>query len=240
MHAELDELDLDSAAAGVSARAAEPRAAVDRRSQILEAARTVLSRQGYAETSTKDIAAEAGVAPGLLHYYFESKEEILVRVVEDLAHEISASHRGAVQAVADPLEAVALAMDKAAERCTQPGFCRLLLDAYSLALNSPAIRERLRPTLDEMINSTAETADQIIGELPFVEMGPVTVRDLALALVGSMDGVAMAATLRGDDPAAAYRALKAMVLAYVAMSYVLAGQEPPLSKLVDLVFRPEQ
>ncbi len=222
----------------MSARAAEPRAAVDRRAQILEAARNVLSRQGYAETSTKDIAAEAGVAPGLLHYYFESKEEILVRVVEDLAHEISASHREAVQAVADPLEAVALAMDKAAERCTQPGFCRLLLDAYSLALGSPAVRERMRPIIDDMVQSTVETADQIIGELPFTEMGPVSVRDLALAVVGAMDGVAMQTTLRGEDPAGAYRALKAILLSYVGMSYVLAGKEPPLPKLVDLVFRP--
>ena len=49
--------------------------------------------------------------------------------------------------------------------------------------------------------------------------------------------LAMATTLRGDDPAGAYRALKAMVLAYVAMSYVLAGQEPPLSKLVSLVYQ---
>ena len=230
MHAEYE-----PAAAGVTARAAE-RALVDRRAQILDAARTVLSRQGYAETSTKDIAREAGVAPGLLHYYFDSKEEILVQVVEQLAHEISASHREAVKGVADPLEAVALAMDKAAERCTAPGFCRLLLDAYSLALSSPPVRERLRPAMDEMIRSTAATADQIVGELPFVEMGPVTMNDLAVALVGAMDGVAMQATLRGDDPAGAYRALKAILLAYVAMSYVLAGQDPPLTKLVDLVF----
>jgi AcrR family transcriptional regulator len=237
VHAELAELEPESAAAGVTARAAEPRVTVDRRAQILDAARAVLGRQGYAETSMKDIAAEAGVAPGLLHYYFESKEEILVQVIETLVQEIGESHREAVQGVADPLEAVAKAMDKSAERCTQPGFCRLLLDAYSLALNNDAIRDRLRPTFDEMVRNTAETADQIIGELPFVEMGPVTTNDLALALVGAMDGVAMAATLRGDDPKGAYRALKAILLAYVGMSYVLAGQEPPLAKLVDLVFR---
>jgi AcrR family transcriptional regulator len=236
VHAELEDLGRDSAAAGVTARAVEPRAGIDRRAQILDAARAVLSRQGYAETSTKDIAAEAGVAPGLLHYYFESKEEILIQVVEGVAHEIGESHREAVRGVTDPLEAVAQAMDKAAERCGQPGFCRLLLDAYSLALNSPAINARLRPTLDEMIRSTAETADEVIGGLPFAEMGPLTTKDIAIALVGAMDGVAMATTLHGDDPTGAYRALKAMVLAYVAMSFVLAGQEPPLAKLVSLVY----
>lgn len=230
MHAEYE-----PAAAGVTARAAE-RVIVDRRAQILDAARSVLSRQGYAETSMKDIAREAGVAAGLLHYYFESKEEILVQVVEQLVDEISESHRGAVKGVSDPLEAVALAMDKAAERCSTPGFCRLLLDAYSLALSSATVRERLKPAMDGMIRSTAETADGIIGELPFREMGPVTINDIALALVGAMDGVAMQATLRGDDASGAYRALKAILLAYVGMSYVLAGLEPPLTKLTELVF----
>jgi len=222
----------------VTARAAEPRVAVDRRAQILDAARAVLSRQGYAETSMKDIAAEAGVAPGLLHYYFESKEDILVQVIAALSEEISASHRDAVNGVADPLEAVALAMDKAAERCSTPGFCRLLLDAYSLALSSPGIRERLRPTLDEMVRSTAETAEKIIGELPVVDLGPVTSTDLAIVLVGAMDGVALQTTLHGGDASGAYRALKMILLAYVAMAYVLAGQDPPLAKLGDLVFRP--
>src|SRR5260370_24057737 len=30
----------------------------------------------------KDIAAEAGVAPGLAHYYFETKEDLLVAAIE--------------------------------------------------------------------------------------------------------------------------------------------------------------
>ena len=52
-----------------------------RRNQIVRAAAAVLGRQGYAETSLKDVAREARVAPGLLHYYFDSKEELLLQVV---------------------------------------------------------------------------------------------------------------------------------------------------------------
>lgn len=221
----------------MSARAAEPRATVDRRSQILEAARTVLSRQGYAETSTKDIAAEAGVAPGLLHYYFDSKEEILFQVIESLSHEIGDSHRTAVQGVEDPMEAIAKALDMAAERCT-PGFCRLLLDAYSLALSNPTLRARLRPTIEETIRSTEQTADEVRASLGGAEGWPVSSADLAVAVVGAMDGVALLTALRGDDPAGAYRALKAVMLSYAAMAAIAAGQEPPLAKLVDLVSRP--
>src|SRR5947209_20614329 len=51
------------------------------RDRILEAAYRTLVRRGYHETSMKDIAEEAGVAPGLAHYYFESKEHLLVETI---------------------------------------------------------------------------------------------------------------------------------------------------------------
>ena len=226
---------LTPAAAGLTARAAE-RVQVDRRTQILEAARAVLGRQGYAETSTKDIAREAGVAPGLLHYYFESKEEILIEVVEGLIREIVASHRDAVQGFDDPLEAVSHAMDLAAERCSGPGFCRLLLDSYSLALSNPSVRERLRPMLDEMIASTQRTAEEIKAGLAVPDIG-ISMGDLATAIVGAMDGVAMLSTIREQDPGGAYRALKILLMAFVVLGYVAKGEEPPLTRLLDLAFR---
>ena len=42
------------------------------RDKILQAAFSVLSRQGYENSSIKEIAEEAGVAQGLVHYYFKS------------------------------------------------------------------------------------------------------------------------------------------------------------------------
>jgi len=46
--------------------------------RIVDAAFKALVEGGYHETSMKDIASEAGVATGLAHYYFESKEELLL------------------------------------------------------------------------------------------------------------------------------------------------------------------
>src|SRR5580700_852174 len=43
---------------------------------ILDAARTVFSREGYADTSVDDIASEAGIAKGTVYLYFKSKEEL--------------------------------------------------------------------------------------------------------------------------------------------------------------------
>ena len=64
--------------------------------RIIDAAYRALVRRGYHETSMKDIAAEAGVAPGLAHYYFETKEDIFRAVVSQAI----APNIGAVKAMA--------------------------------------------------------------------------------------------------------------------------------------------
>src|SRR5215469_16671287 len=43
---------------------------------ILDAARTVFSRDGYAASSVDDVAAEAGIAKGTVYLYFQSKEDL--------------------------------------------------------------------------------------------------------------------------------------------------------------------
>jgi TetR/AcrR family fatty acid metabolism transcriptional regulator len=43
---------------------------------ILDAARAVFSREGYAASSVDDVAAEAGIAKGTVYLYFKSKEEM--------------------------------------------------------------------------------------------------------------------------------------------------------------------
>src|ERR1700736_2615039 len=114
-----------------------------RRGQIVRAAAAVLGRQGYGATSLKDVAREAGVAPGLLHYYFESKQELLLEVVIRMEREMIQDWQAAVADIADPLERIVAGLDHAAERrSTQPEFFRLLFDLYNLGLSSPAIRVR--------------------------------------------------------------------------------------------------
>jgi AcrR family transcriptional regulator len=54
----------------------------ERRLQILEALHQCLLEKPFYQTSIKDIALRAKVNHGLLHYYFENKEDILLQYIE--------------------------------------------------------------------------------------------------------------------------------------------------------------
>jgi TetR/AcrR family transcriptional repressor of bet genes len=62
----------------------------ERRAEIVAAFRTVLGERGYAGTTIAEVARAAGLRQGLLHYHFESKQEILLALLEALASGIEA------------------------------------------------------------------------------------------------------------------------------------------------------
>lgn len=53
----------------------------ERRALVLEAAAAALLERGFAETRIADIAERAGMSPGHVMYYFESKERILLEAL---------------------------------------------------------------------------------------------------------------------------------------------------------------
>jgi AcrR family transcriptional regulator len=62
--------------------AAEPSPREAAEDNLLDAAERLLVDVGYAGITTRRLAAEAGVNHGLVHYYFGSVENLLVRVLE--------------------------------------------------------------------------------------------------------------------------------------------------------------
>ena len=55
----------------------------DQRNRLIDAAVTLFARHGVAATSTKAIAAEAGVTPALVHYYFRDRDQLLDTVFDE-------------------------------------------------------------------------------------------------------------------------------------------------------------
>ena len=226
------------AIAGVEVGATGGRAAVSRRrrGEIIRAAVTVLGRAGCADTSMKEIAREAGVAPGLLHYYFESKDELLMAVVGHLQERMTATWTAAVAGGGDPLERLIAGLDAVAARCgEEPQLWRAGLDLSLLGLASPLILARCRELRGAIVQAIEIELRGALGRLPAYTLVPPS--DLAAAVASAIDGMALAALVEERDPAASFRALKVMLLSLVVAAHVTAGQAPPLARL-DQLLRP--
>jgi TetR/AcrR family transcriptional repressor of bet genes len=207
-----------------------------RRSQIVHAAVAVLGRQGYGATSIKDVAREAGVAPGLLHYYFESKEDLLVEVVAVMERQMLAEWKRAVAGVDDALERLVAGLDHAEARCAeQPEFLRLVLDLYTASLSSPALRRRCASLCAHLVDEIEIEVRRALGPLPAYSL--VAPRDLAGTIASAVDGIALSGLVLQQPTGARFHALKVVLLSLVVTAYVTAGQTPPVARLAEMLSR---
>ena len=132
--------------------AAPSPAAQERIQHIIEAAGKVMAREGYANTSMKDIAREAGIAQGLIHYYFGSKEDLVLAVLRQACGEMLEETRLAFHESQGSPMLRAWAGLQAAERrgAERPELFRLLLEMVPLAHINPALRAQRAGALREL------------------------------------------------------------------------------------------
>jgi AcrR family transcriptional regulator len=115
---------------------------------LLDAAERLLLDVGYAAITTRRLAAEAGVNHGLVHYYFGSVENLLVRVLERFTEKLIARQRAMY---ADPeipfLEKWRRAMHYLVGDDVE--YQKIWLELQALAWNRPELRERVGHVNDE-------------------------------------------------------------------------------------------
>jgi AcrR family transcriptional regulator len=197
--------------------------------RIVDAAGAVMARVGYAATSMKDVAQEAGVAQGLIFYYFESKDDLLLAVVQSLCDAVAQESRDAFAAAADapPLVRAWTALHAAHDRmASEPARQRLLIDMISLSATDSRMREHLADLYASLIAVTTTMVEELNREVPTPM--PVATSDFATVIIAALDGLALFQLIEPEkDHEAVYRALAFMLLATVAASYAAAGQPVP-------------
>ena len=132
-----------------------------RREVVLDTAAAVFARQGV-RTSVKDIADACGILPGSLYHHFESKDAIVVELIERYHAEIDEVAAAAAEAVtaADGRTTDQLIVDIAESlaRCTRRNRGALLLTLYELPA---AIGSRFR----RPIAAQTEPVERVVLEL---------------------------------------------------------------------------
>ena len=99
-----------------------------RRTAILNAARCVFARNGFADTNVEDIAAEAKVAKGTIYLYFPSKQQVYMAALLEDARDLDSVSRQRMGAVPHWLDKVRAYMEVRLEYLvSHPDFLRIYL-----------------------------------------------------------------------------------------------------------------
>jgi len=107
---------------------------------LLDAAERLLVEVGAAGITTRRVAEEAGANHGLVHYYFGSVEQLLVRVLERFTERLVERQRRLYAADVPFLEKWRTAMAYLEE--DRP-YQKLWFELQALAWNRPELQERL-------------------------------------------------------------------------------------------------
>ena len=130
---------------------------------LLDAAERVLVGAGHAGITTRRLAEEAGVNHGLVHYYFGSVENLLVRTLERFTERLVARQRDMYAADMPFLEKWRTAMRYLMSE--DVAYEKVWLELQALAWNQPDLRERLARVNGEWRAVLTEAFEQPHREL---------------------------------------------------------------------------
>ncbi len=165
---------------------------------LVASGRRLFARQGYAATSTDQVAAAAGVTKGAVYHHFANKKDLFAEVFEREQEEVSRRVSGAYVRKRDPWQAFEAGCGAFLEACLDPSVRQItLLDAPS-ALGWERMRE---------IEAKHSLALMETGLRTAMDAGRIPVRRvemLTYLLFGALCEAAMVIA-RADDHRAALR-----------------------------------
>lgn len=114
-----------------------------RRAAILEAAVAEISERGFARTTSRHVAARAGVTHGLLHHYFPDHDSLLAAAFEAMALEEIDEANAAIASDRDPLAQLREITEPFGPGGGEAAY-RFWLEAWAEAYHSPKLQETSR------------------------------------------------------------------------------------------------
>lgn len=160
------------------------------RLQVLDAAIATLAKHGIQATSIQDIADAAGMSKGSVHYHFESKDELLERVLDACCERIERRITAVFDEPGVPLERVRRALLEmwSVRREVTPEY-RVLMDMQVVARQNVVMQKALAAAL---LRARRQMID--VGLAKFVEMGlrpKVAIEIIPRLILATLDGLAI-------------------------------------------------
>lgn len=166
------------------------------REEIASAVRAALAEHGYAELTTKKVAAESAKSEAFFFYHCDTKDDLIL-VFLAWAAEWSAGRLAAASECDDPVEALYLACDVLLgdpDDDFDRGINVAMMELLAHAPHKPAFAERLARYERRVID---ELADLIAAGVESGDFRDVDPRDTASFLLVTADGTAGAVMALG-------------------------------------------
>ena len=163
--------------------------------RIVEAMRDSVAKRGIAGSTFEHVAREAGVSRGLLHYYFGTKERLLVEVVRrdsDMRVARLDEPLGQAQTVDDVLSVLVSNLEDWIQN--DPGFFVLLFDLFTAGRRNPEIEHEI----GELFNRTRMHVVEILDAKQ--SEGVLNMRFETPAVVGYLFAIADGVCLLYTSP----------------------------------------
>jgi AcrR family transcriptional regulator len=131
---------------------------------LLDAAEHLLLEVGYAAITTRRLAERAGVNHGLVHYYFGSMEDLLLRVVERFTDRLIERQKAMYAAPTPFIEKWREAM-RFLEEDAESGYHKVWLEMQAMGWNDEAVRARVQQVTQRWIDVVTPAFDEGLAEL---------------------------------------------------------------------------
>lgn len=116
-----------------------------KRNEIVQALYACLSEKGHEKVTTKEIAIQAGMAPGVIHYYFKSKDEIVACLMDHLAEKYQALFAEKMQELSDSTDLIkAFSNFLCNEFVFDQGLNRVFYNLVQMGFESKVVAKPLR------------------------------------------------------------------------------------------------
>ncbi|MCX8125123.1 MAG: TetR/AcrR family transcriptional regulator [Spirochaetes bacterium] len=159
-----------------------------RREEIAQALYRCLLKKPFVKTTIKDIAKEAGLNHGMLHYYFKNKEDILLYFLDWIvALHLEDFRKWAGKQKLHDLtfnEALSRAMDYAKKKITlNEELARIFIEVWEIALYHKKVRAKLQFVYKEWI----EQLVSVIGK----ETNTKNATAMSVATIAFLEGISL-------------------------------------------------
>jgi len=121
----------------------------NRKTEIVEAAKLLFSKNGYSPTSMDEIAQKVGISKASLYYFFEGKEQIFAEIVGGVTAEVRSYLHNELAACESNPASLASTIDRVITICLKNGIVIRPVD-LKMANIHPIIFSQILPLLAQI------------------------------------------------------------------------------------------